>query len=134
MTALQLSRDLMSAFAARDADRIRQLCHPDYVSRRPDGSESHGTETAGVTMRPFFELVPDLQFDGTYHSVSDSLCVAEGVLHGTAKTGAAVSIGIVMIFECKDGQVWRKREYVTGVSLLDLLGRPAGAEQVASSH
>lgn len=138
-TAKELSQAWMDAFARRDYDRIRELCHPEYIGELPDGHLCHGAQHVVESVQKFAEVMPQLRFEGTYHEVSDTICIVEGVVRGAGPTpdasaGGQPTLRIMAIYECRDGRIWRKREYVTGVSVLDLLGLEKDFEHSASTH
>lgn len=125
-TATQLSREMMDACAARDYDRIRSLCHPEYLTINPDGGEHRGPEHVIKSVEFFLKAIPDVRFEATYHAVDDSLCVAEGFVRGTRKGdppgSEPVTLRTVTMFESRDGLLWQKREYITGASVSDPFG------------
>lgn len=124
-TAEQLGRELMDASLSGDWDRMRGLCHPDYVFTTNDGRQRQGPESLIKSTQRFIEAVPGLRVEGSYHAVSETLCVLEGYargvhlndLSGVPPTNNEIAIRMVLIFESRDGLLIRQAEYLDSAAM-----------------
>lgn len=129
-TAEQAARELMDACTARDYDRIRTICHPEYLHVAPDGVEGSGIEHAVEQTEDFLRGFPDAEFEGTYYPASDTVCFAEGVIRGTHRgeangippSGNRIAIRLMTVFVTRDGLIWQEREYYDRRPIFGQLG------------
>ncbi|MBT8114877.1 MAG: nuclear transport factor 2 family protein [Arenicella sp.] len=106
----QLAEALFDAFAAGDADKVRQLCAPDF--------EAHQNNGELITLEPLLQfalavygVVSNFRYDQAVRSATDSGFVEEHQVRGTLPDGSELDLAVCVVAEVSDGKVTRIREY-----------------------
>lgn len=125
-----IHREMFDVVQLRDFSRLRDLYHPEYRYRGPDGEQ--GDADAGVAVaETYVTAFPDLTFSVDHqYTPDDTTSVIEltargthqGELEGVAPTGRTVQLVACNVIEVADGKIRREREYFDTMSLLTQLG------------
>ncbi|HLG00638.1 MAG TPA: ester cyclase [Acidimicrobiia bacterium] len=129
--AAALQHDMFEAIGARDFEKIRDLYHPEYTYRDADGSEHKGADAGVAVAEMYTKAFPDLEFElVSQYAVNDHVSVMEIVVRGThegdleglAPTGNRVEVFVCNVVECRNGLIWRERDYFDNLSIMRQLG------------
>ena len=128
--AESVAREAMDAINRNDMPRYRELLHPEYTYRGPDGQVQRGPDAGVATVQTYRTAFPDdmaLDIQGV-HSSGDTAIVEfigkgthRGELAGIAPTGRRVEIPIVTVLEIRDGKVHTEREYFDNAYMMQQL-------------
>ncbi|KAA0233539.1 MAG: Aklanonic acid methyl ester cyclase DnrD [Acidimicrobiales bacterium] len=129
--AAELHRQMLDAVLDRDFDKLRDLCHADYVYAGGDGVEQKGADAGVAVAETYSTAFPDLSFEirSQYEFDGDVSVLEltargthEAELEGIPPTGRRVEVVVCNIIEIQDGKIYREREYFDGLSLMQQLG------------
>lgn len=126
----ELHREMLDAVTERDFDKLRDLCHADYVYMSGDGVEQKGADAGVAVAEMYSTAFPDLSFEIRNQYAVDDVSVLEITARGTHEadlegippTGRRVEVVVCNIIETQDGKIYREREYYDGLSLMQQLG------------
>lgn len=128
--AAAIQQEMFETIQQRDFLHLRDLYHPEYAYLGADGT-SGGIELGLAVAETYTGAFPDLTMTVEHqHVVSGDISIMEitatgthlAELQGIEPTGRTVSVRVCNVVECKDGKVWREREYFDGLSLMQQLG------------
>ncbi|HUF32525.1 MAG TPA: ester cyclase [Acidimicrobiales bacterium] len=125
-----IHREMFDVIHHRDFTRLRDLYHPEYTYRGPDG-EQGDAEAGAAVAETYLSAFPDLAFTIDHQfSPNESTSVIEmtargthqGELEGIAPTGKTVEMLGCNVIEIADGKILREREYFDSMALMVQLG------------
>jgi steroid delta-isomerase-like uncharacterized protein len=128
--AATIQRQMFDVVQTRDWEGLRSLLHDDYVYRGPDGIEQKGAEAALEVAQTYLTAFSDMAFEVVAQTASGDTAVLEiigrgthdGELQGIPPTGRRVEVHGCNVIELRDGKIWREREYINLLSLMQQLG------------
>jgi steroid delta-isomerase-like uncharacterized protein len=127
----EVHREFANAWNKRDFDRIRSLFHAEYTYTGGDGKEMQGGPDVGVSMaRMYAAAFPDGSLEVKRVFTQGDTAIAEMIGRGTQKgefmgvppPNRRVEISICNVIELRDGKVYREREYMDMLSIMNQLG------------
>jgi steroid delta-isomerase-like uncharacterized protein len=132
---------MADAWNRRDWDRLRSYYHTGYTYAGGDGKEIEGGPDAGLGVAQMYASVfPDGKLTVKRVYSQGDVAIAEMVARGThggslmgiAPSGREVVILICNVIELRDGRIYREREYMDMLSMMQQIGvtslpRTAGA-------
>jgi steroid delta-isomerase-like uncharacterized protein len=129
-TVGNIHREMLSAWNLRDFDKMKTLLHTDYVYVACDGKEARGVEAGLQNAYLYARAFPDSQMEIKQVYVQGDTAIAEIVARGTHEgdlmgippTGKPVEINICNVMELRDGRIYREREYMDRLTMLEQLG------------
>jgi len=125
-----IHRELLGAWNRRDFENMKTLLHPDYVYVGGDGKEARGIEAGLQNAYIYAQAFPDSQMEIKQVYIQGDTAIAEIVARGTHQgdllgippTGRPVEINICNVMELRDGKIYREREYMDRLTMLEQLG------------
>ena len=134
-TMTTVARDLhdkmFEAIERRDLDELRSLYHAEYSYTGSDGEEQKGPELGVAVSKMFLDALPDARLDvRTRYACGDNVSIIEfvgrgthrGDLMGVPATGRSLAVWACDIIEVREGRIYREREYMDTLSILQQLG------------
>jgi steroid delta-isomerase-like uncharacterized protein len=129
--ARDLHDKMFEAIERRDLDELRALYHAEYSYTGSDGEEQKGAELGVAVSKMFLDALPDARLDvRTRYACGDNVSIIEfvgrgthrGELMGVPATGRSLAVWACDIIEVRDGRIYREREYMDTLSILQQLG------------
>jgi steroid delta-isomerase-like uncharacterized protein len=129
--ASDLHAKMFDVIERRDLDGLRALYHPDYSYTGSDGEEQKGPETGVAVSKMFLDALPDATLEvRTRYTCGDDVSIIEfigrgtheGELMGVPPTGKSLAVLACDVIEVRDGKIYREREYMDTLSILQQLG------------
>ena len=129
-TTSNMHREFLGAWNRRDFEQMKTLIHPDYTYVASDGKEARGIEAGLQNAYIYAKAFPDSQIEIKQVYVLGDTAIAEliargthaGDLMGIPPTGRSVELLICNVMELRDGKIYREREYMDRLSMLEQLG------------
>ena len=129
--ARDLHDKMFEAIERRDLDELRALYHAEYSYTGSDGEEQKGPELGVAVSKMFLDALPDARLDvRTRYACGDNVSIIEfvgrgthrGELMGVPATGRSLAVWACDIIEVRDGRIYREREHMDTLSILQQLG------------
>lgn len=126
-----IHRDIAECWNKRDFAAMREQLHSEYTFTGGDGKEITGGPDAGLNVaRMWASAFPDGTLEVRRVFTQGNTAIAEmvgrgthnGSLMGIAPTGKPVEIVICNVVELRDGKVYREREYLDMMSIMNQIG------------
>lgn len=124
-----IQREYFDAAQAGDLDKIRSLCHPEYVYTDEKGVE-HDIEGSMEMLAMYTNAFSDFKVDVHRRMEMGDVAVMEATISGVHSndmpgvpaTGRAVEVEYCDIMEIRDGAVFREHDYHDNLDLMQQLG------------
>ena len=137
LTIGSIHRELLGAWNRRDFEKMKTLLHPDYVYVAGDGKEARGVEAGLQNAYIYARAFPDSQIEIKQVYIHGDTAIAELVARGTHRgdlmgippTGRPIEINICNVMELRDGKIYREREYMDRLAMLEQLGLAPSSNQ-----
>jgi steroid delta-isomerase-like uncharacterized protein len=128
--AAAIAGELMAKVNARDIDGFRQLLHPEYTYRGPDGIELKGPDAGVDVVETFTTAFPDLKLALTHQHTDGEVSIIEfrgtgthqAELQGIPATGKSIDVHVIDVITVRDGKVLSEREYYDMLGMMQQLG------------
>jgi steroid delta-isomerase-like uncharacterized protein len=125
-----LHREMFDAVMSRDFERLRDLCHPDYVYMSGDGEEQKGADAAVAVAQLYLSAFPDMRMEIRNQVAQGDVSVIEitargrhdGPLGDIPATGREIEVVVCNVITARDGKIVREHEYFDNYSFLQKLG------------
>ena len=113
---IQIVEDFVSAFNAKDVDRIMTFFTDDctfYMARGPerDGRRIHGKAAVGKVLADRFETVEGMSWDHLERFVCGNRAVTVWTVTGKGDDGEVLNFRGCDIYEFRDGKILNKDTY-----------------------
>ena len=125
-----IHRSMFETVNNGDMSTLREMYHPDYVYRGPDGQT--GDADAGVAVAESYKSAfPDLELSVVHqYTPEETTSIVEinakgthrGELNGIPPTGRTLDLVGCNVIEVADGKIIREREYYDSASVMIQLG------------
>ena len=128
---MELAREYLECYNARDWERCRALIHPEFSYRGADGIVQRGPDVALQIMQMYANAFTDSEIvPERICPVGDDTAVIEFVGKGThdgefmgiKPTGRTVEVFVCTVLEFRDEKLWSEHEYIDGLAILSQLG------------
>ncbi|MBZ5585364.1 MAG: ester cyclase [Acidobacteriia bacterium] len=140
--ASEIHNETAKAWNARDFNQLRNMMHPEYTYTGSDGKEVDGGPEGGLAIAKMFaSAFPDGVLEVKRVFTQGDTAIAEMVGRGTQRgtflgvppTNRRVEVAICNVIELRDGKVYREREYMDMLSIMNQLGVAATAQKTKTA-
>lgn len=130
-SATDIHKEMVGAWNARDFNKLRTLLHAEYTYTAGDGKEITGGPDTGIAIAQMYAAAfPDAVLEIKQVYTQGNTAIAEMVARGTHKgelmgiapTNRPVQIDICNVMETRDGKIYREREYMDMLAIMNQLG------------
>lgn len=129
-TAKTIHKECLDAWNKRDWTKFESMLHKDYRYTGGDGKETVGVDAGVELARGWATAFPDGKTEITKVWVDGDTSVAEftakgthkGNLMGIAATNKPVNFRVCSVVELRDGKIYREREYIDMLNLMEQIG------------
>lgn len=140
--ASEIHNEIARAWNSRDFKQIRTLLHPEYTFTGSDGKELPGGPEGGLSVAQMFaSAFPDGVLEVKRVYTQGDTAIAEMIGRGTQRgeflgvpaTNRRAEVTICNVMELRDGKVYREREYMDMLSIMNQLGVVATAQKTKTA-
>jgi steroid delta-isomerase-like uncharacterized protein len=129
-TPTTIHREVAEAWNKRDFAALQNLMDDQYSFTGGDGKEASGPSAGIEVARMWANAFPDGRLEVRHVYTQGNTAIAEMVGRGThtgnllaiAPTGRPVEVVICNVMELRNGKVYREREYLDMMSVLQQIG------------